>query len=155
MIGSFVTTMYPLMHHLTFCAVFLWNIKSPRWLRAPCRPDLAPCDFWLFPKLKSPLKRKRFQTVSKIQENTMDSWWWLGELCEVPTCLLWGGLRHHCPTYNVSCIFFNKCLYFSCYITGYLVDRPHHMHIHLKLSLCFKLAFVEVLINKKIICIWQ
>ena len=36
-------------------------------------PDLAPCNFWLFPKLKSPLKRKRFQTVSKIQENTMDS----------------------------------------------------------------------------------
>ena len=23
-------------------------------------PDLVPCDFWLFPKLKSPLKGKRF-----------------------------------------------------------------------------------------------
>jgi hypothetical protein len=22
----------------------------------PCSPDLAPCDFWLFPKLKSLLK---------------------------------------------------------------------------------------------------
>ena len=32
-------------------------------------PDLAPCDFWLFPKLKSPLKGKRFQTISEIQEN--------------------------------------------------------------------------------------
>ena len=34
-------------------------------------PDLVPCDFWLFPKLKSLLKGKRFQTVNEIQENTM------------------------------------------------------------------------------------
>ena len=37
-------------------------------------PDLTRCDFcdlWLFPKLKSPLKGKRFQTVDEIQENTM------------------------------------------------------------------------------------
>ena len=34
-------------------------------------PDLAPCDFWLFRKLKSPLKGKRFQTVNEIQENMM------------------------------------------------------------------------------------
>ena len=33
------------------------------------RSDLVPCDFWLFPKLKSPLKEKRFQTVDEIQEN--------------------------------------------------------------------------------------
>ena len=37
---------------------------------APYSPDLAPCDFWLFPKLKSPLKGKRFQTASEIQKNT-------------------------------------------------------------------------------------
>ena len=36
----------------------------------PYSPDLVPCDFWLFPKLKSPLKGKRFQTVNEIQENT-------------------------------------------------------------------------------------
>ena len=33
-------------------------------------PDLAPCNFWVFPKLKSPLKGKRFQTIDEIQENT-------------------------------------------------------------------------------------
>ena len=32
--------------------------------------DLVPCHFWLFPKLKSHLKGKRFQTVNEIQENT-------------------------------------------------------------------------------------
>ena len=34
-------------------------------------PNLMTCDFWLFPKLKSPLKGKRFQTIDEIQENTM------------------------------------------------------------------------------------
>ena len=36
------------------------------------RQDLVPCYFWLFPKLKSPMKGKRFQTVSEIQENMME-----------------------------------------------------------------------------------
>ena len=36
----------------------------------PYSTDLVPCDFWLFPKLKSPLKGKRFQIISEIQENT-------------------------------------------------------------------------------------
>ena len=34
-------------------------------------PDLAPCDFWLFKKLRLPMKGKRFQTVDEVQENTM------------------------------------------------------------------------------------
>jgi hypothetical protein len=29
-------------------------------------PDLAPADFWLFPKLKSVLKGKRFSDVEDI-----------------------------------------------------------------------------------------
>ena len=37
----------------------------------PYSPDLAPCDFWLFSKLKSPLKGKRFLTINKIQETRM------------------------------------------------------------------------------------
>ena len=46
-------------------------------------PDLVPCDFWLFPKLKSPLKGKRLQTIDEIQENMT------GQLmCKVPRCLL-------------------------------------------------------------------
>ena len=37
---------------------------------APYSPDLMPCNFWLFLKLKSSLKGKRFQTIGEIQENT-------------------------------------------------------------------------------------
>ena len=36
------------------------------------QPRFAALKFWLFPKLKSPLKGKRFQTVNKIQENTTE-----------------------------------------------------------------------------------
>ena len=67
-IGSFILTTCPLMHHVS-CRVFWWNIKLTRWLSPPYNPDLAPCDFWLFPKLKLPLKGKGFQTVDEIQEN--------------------------------------------------------------------------------------
>jgi histone-lysine N-methyltransferase SETMAR len=33
----------------------------------PCSPDLAPCDFALFPKFKMKLKGRHFETVSDIQ----------------------------------------------------------------------------------------
>ena len=55
---------------ITSSTVLGQNIKSPRWLSPHYSPDLTPCSFWLFPKLKSPLKRKRFQIIDEIQENT-------------------------------------------------------------------------------------
>lgn len=36
----------------------------------PYSPDLSPCDFWLFPKLKMAMKGKRFDTISDIQKAT-------------------------------------------------------------------------------------
>ena len=46
----------------------------------------------------------------------------LGELCEVPSCLLWRELRCHCLAHNVYRIFFNKCLCFSYYMAGYFLN---------------------------------
>ena len=42
----------------------------------------------------------------------------------IARCLLWRGLKCHCPMYNVPCIFFNKCLYFSYYMAEYFLNRP-------------------------------
>ena len=88
----------------------------------PYRPNLAPWDFWLFPKLKSPFRhwwdsRKSKAAADGDSNKGFCSVFWtvekmLGELGEVLRCLLWRGLRRHCPMYNVSCIFFNKHLYF-------------------------------------------
>ena len=111
--------------------------------------DLAPLSpksgaLWLlaFPKTKIAFERVEMsdhQWDSGISER-QGSWWQLGELCEVPRCLPRRRLRYHCPMYNISCIFFNKSLYFSCNMAGYLLDRPHilcyqeilvlNIHIH-------------------------
>jgi hypothetical protein len=37
----------------------------------PYSPDLAPCDFFLFPRMKSKLKGRRFQDVTDIQEQSL------------------------------------------------------------------------------------
>ena len=44
---------------------------------APLQPRFGTCSFWIFPKLKSSLKSKRFQTINEIQENMM------GQLMEI------------------------------------------------------------------------
>jgi hypothetical protein len=36
-------------------------------LHQPYSSDLAPCDFFLFPKMKLKLKGRRFDTVEEIQ----------------------------------------------------------------------------------------
>ena len=38
-------------------------------LHPPYSPDLASCDFFLFPMVKRPLKRRRFETISEIKAN--------------------------------------------------------------------------------------
>jgi hypothetical protein len=37
----------------------------------PNSPDLATCDFFLFPRMKSKLKGRRFQDVTEIQEQSL------------------------------------------------------------------------------------
>ena len=37
----------------------------------PYSPDLAPCDFWLFPKLKEKLRGCRYETIDKMKEAVM------------------------------------------------------------------------------------
>ena len=64
-------------------AEFFWKTSNPPHDWAPYSPDLVPYDFWLFPKLKSPLKGKRFQAVDEIQKNMM------GQLMEIGRTL-WG-----------------------------------------------------------------
>jgi len=36
----------------------------------PYSPDTAPADFFLFPKLKLPLRGTRFQSIEDIKENS-------------------------------------------------------------------------------------
>jgi hypothetical protein len=36
-------------------------------LHPPYSPDLAPCDFFIFPKMKMKVKGHRFDTIEDIQ----------------------------------------------------------------------------------------
>ena len=49
---------------------FLAKHQNTQVTKTLYSPDWVPCNSWLFPKLKSPLKGKRFQTIGEIQENT-------------------------------------------------------------------------------------
>ena len=57
------------MHHIS-CSFFVKHLIT-QVTQPPYSPDLVPCDFWLFPKLKSSLKGKGFQTITEIQKNMM------------------------------------------------------------------------------------
>ena len=50
---------------------FLAEHQITQVTQPPYNPASVRWDFWLFPKLKTPLKVKRFQTIDVIQENTM------------------------------------------------------------------------------------
>jgi len=48
---------------------YLAKHQTPVVPHPPYSPDLAPADFFLFPKLKTTLKGRRSQTIEEIQEN--------------------------------------------------------------------------------------
>ena len=50
-------------HSSALVLAFLEKHRISQVCQSPCSPDLAPCDFWLFPKLKSTLKGRRFVNV--------------------------------------------------------------------------------------------
>ncbi|GFX97186.1 histone-lysine N-methyltransferase SETMAR [Trichonephila clavipes] len=39
----------------------------------PYSPDIAPCDFWLFPRLKMPLKGHRFDNKQTVETNATNA----------------------------------------------------------------------------------
>ena len=104
---------------------FLAKHQITQVIQPPYKTDLALCNFWLFPKLKSPLKGNRFQTFDEIQKNRAGQLMATGKTVEVQGAYFEGnwGIIALCTMFLVSCTFFKKCLYFSYYMAGYLLDR--------------------------------
>ncbi|KAG5330335.1 MOS1T transposase, partial [Acromyrmex heyeri] len=46
---------------------FLTKNNTLMMTQPPYSPDLAPCDFFLFPKLKRPMKGRRYATIEEIK----------------------------------------------------------------------------------------
>jgi len=53
-------------HSSHLIQVFLAKHNIPLIRQAHYSPDMAPCDFWPFPKLKMPLKGTRFESREDI-----------------------------------------------------------------------------------------
>ena len=89
-------------------------------------PDLAPCNFCLFPKLKSPLKGKRFQAMGEIQENITGQLMVNGRTVWDPKVPTLKGTEVSLS--YVQCFLclvsspINVCV--SYYMAGYILERP-------------------------------
>jgi len=51
---------------------FLANKRIPVLEHPPYSPDLAPCDFHLFPKIKTVLKGTHFRSVEEVKTKAAD-----------------------------------------------------------------------------------
>ena len=134
-----MTATCPLMHHVS-CRDFCKASKSYRRLsQAPYSPDLAPCNFWLFLKPKSSLKRKRFQTVNEIQENTTGQLMVIGRTVGGPKVLTLKGTEASlsCVQCFLSLVSSVHVSIFSYYVAGYLLNRPHISNNDINLLLMF------------------
>ena len=73
-LGSSITTMHPPILRIWF--KFLAKHNIPLICQAPYSPDMAPCDFWMFPKLKVPLKGTRLNQEKTLCRTWQPSWTW-------------------------------------------------------------------------------
>ena len=131
-IGSFITT--------TCLQSFLVKHQMAQVTQPPPQPRFGAHDFWLFPKLKSPLKGRDFRRSVRCRKMQQGSWWQFQQ--RISQCFeQWKRCWENCVRFQgtyfegdwgiivlctmilVSCIF-NKCLYFSQYMDGYFLDRP-------------------------------
>ena len=61
-------------HTLMLVREFLAKNKTIIMPQPPYSPDLVPADFFLFPKLKTPTKGKRFTMIEEIKEKHRSCW---------------------------------------------------------------------------------
>ena len=112
---------------------------------------------WLpvFPKLKSPLEKERFQIINETQKSTagqqcfrvlkesavsQEKRYW--ENCVRSQVAYFEGdwsIIVLCTMFLVSCIFFNKCLYYSYYMVQYFLHQELLVSLHKDLSLRWSL----------------
>ncbi|KAG6462424.1 hypothetical protein O3G_MSEX013254 [Manduca sexta] len=63
----YVILRYAPAHTSLLVSDFLAKNNTLMILQPPYSPDLAPCDFFLFPKLKRPMKGRRYATIDEIK----------------------------------------------------------------------------------------
>ena len=77
-IHGFCITITQPAHSSLLVRNFLAKNNTVIMPQPPYSSDLAPCDFFLFPRLKRPMKGRRFATIGKIKTES------LRELKDIP-----------------------------------------------------------------------
>ena len=114
---------------VTYYAEFLVKHQITQVTQLPYSPDLEPCDFCFVSKTKITFERWVISDHDEIQENTtgqLANGDWENYVRSRGASFEgdWGVIVL-CTMFLVSCVFFNKCLYFSYDVAGYLLDKPH------------------------------
>ena len=110
-------------HLLQSCLV---KHQIARWLSPPTAQIWCPVTSGFSQNQNHLWKGRDFRPSMGFRKIQQSSWWWLGELCEIPRWLLWRGLRCHCPMYNVSYILFSSKNVSIFHITWLdTFSRPH------------------------------
>ena len=108
-------------------ADFFGDISNHPSDSVPLQPGFGALYHVAFPKTKITFERKEISDhgwdSGKYDEAADGDW----ENCVRSHEVYLGGdcgIIVLCTVFLVSCVFFNKCLYFSYYMAGYLLDRP-------------------------------
>ena len=56
------------VHNSILVTDYLTKMGTKKVPQPPYSPDLAPCDFWLFPKFKEKLRGYRYETIEEMKE---------------------------------------------------------------------------------------
>ena len=86
--------------HIRCHAEFFGKTSNHPGDSALLQPRFGVLRLLAFPKTKitfPKLEGRDFRPLMRFKKIGWGSSWWLGELCEVPRCLLWKELKHHCP----------------------------------------------------------
>ena len=59
---------FPPVHYAILVSDYLTKMGIKTVPHTPYSPDLGPCDFWLFSKLKEKLRGCRYETIEKMKE---------------------------------------------------------------------------------------
>jgi hypothetical protein len=75
---------------------FLTSTKTTVIPHPPYSPDLTPCDFFLFPKMKLKLKGRCFESIEEIQAELQDVMKMLTQNDFQQCCRSWKSHRDRC-----------------------------------------------------------
>ena len=113
---------------ITSCAEFFGKTSNHPGDSAPLQSRFGALWFLAFPQTKIIFEWEGISTIDEIQENNTGQLMVIRRTVWIPKVPTLKGSEASffpCTMFLASSIFFYKYLYFSYYMAGYLLDRPH------------------------------